>query len=214
MRTFRIIFVTAGVAAGFALAVGLLGRHVGRDAPASGYSPPPEAAAEAPPDAPAEAPATGAAAGSASRPSAEPLDAAGASTAGFAAEDAYAPAVPEASPERVAEIHALIVDKNRASRGRLIDALMESGLARSDSERIAGEALDDTADCVLEALRAQAAEQDVPFDRVLFTLEAVLSDADVDLAETVDVRALDARAAPCVLDVVQEAGFSLPVNAQ
>lgn len=205
MRTFRIIFAAAGVAAGFALAIGVLGRHVGRDEPAAsaGYAPPPETSAEA------QAP--GAGDGSARPPAAESRDAASASTAGPAAEATYAPAVPEASPERMAEMRRMIADKSLESqRDPMIHALMLSGLARSDSERITDDALDAAAGCLLDALRAQAAEQDEPFDRVLFTLEAVLSGADVDIAETIDAEALGTKAAPCLLAARQEAGFPLP----
>jgi hypothetical protein len=93
--------------------------------------------------------------------------------------------------------------------GVFVDHLVKRGLARSDAERIVRESVRESTACLRDALRLEAEAQGVDYDAVLYSLESTLEDADGPFLWTViDLKAVEARAAPCVLTVTQRAGIS------
>lgn len=93
--------------------------------------------------------------------------------------------------------------------GRFVDYLVSQGLARADSENVIRGAFRDAAVCSLDAFRAEAKAQSVPFDTVLYALEATLHNADgPNIRALIDLEAVSRREAPCVWNVVQEAGIA------
>ena len=93
--------------------------------------------------------------------------------------------------------------------GIFVDHLVKRGLARSDAERIVRESIHESTACLRDALRAEAEAQVVDYDAVLNAIESSLEDADGPfLWSVIDLAAVQARAAPCVLTVTQRAGIS------
>lgn len=92
---------------------------------------------------------------------------------------------------------------------RYVAYLAEQGLARTDAERIVAALALEVADCGLEAMRAQAQAQQVPFDDVLNALEAQLHDADgPPLTAVLDMRAVALEELQCSLSALQRSGIS------
>jgi len=90
----------------------------------------------------------------------------------------------------------------------LIEHLVSRGLARPDGERVVRRFLDENVGCLFDALRVEAGAQAVAYDSVLDALEADLYDSDGPwLAALVDMRAAQARAAPCALAAAEQAGI-------
>lgn len=93
--------------------------------------------------------------------------------------------------------------------GIFVDHLVKRGLARSDAERIVRESIRESTACLRDALRLEAEAQFVDYDTVLNAIESALEDADGPfLWSVIDLTAVQARAAPCVLTVTQRAGIS------
>ena len=113
-----------------------------------------------------------------------------------------------ADPARIAAIErSMIAAFHRGTRQRMVERFIAQGLAPSDAEAIVAEALQGYAACTLDALYAQAEQESVSFDDLLYAVEAILAGADVSLTEMVDIRELRTRATPCLLGVGQQAGF-------
>jgi hypothetical protein len=129
------------------------------------------------------------------------------SAAAVATPAAARPTVPVASES---ELFERIAEKSYAAGGGVfIDHLVKRGLARSDAERIVRESLRESTACLRDALRLEAEAQAVDYDAVLYAIESALGDADGPFLWTViDLAAVQARAAPCVLTVTQRAGIS------
>jgi len=123
--------------------------------------------------------------------------------------------LPAADPPLPAEVEekrlASLAGKMAAANGRVATTYLTSrGLSREDAERVAGEAARDMAACQIDAIRTQAAEQSVPFEELLDTIEALSSPDTLVLPPTLDSHALVERAAPCIADVQQRIGLPGP----
>ncbi len=95
--------------------------------------------------------------------------------------------------------------------GSVVDYLVTRGLARSDSELVVRKGFADVAACSFDALRTESAIQSVSYDAVLNAAEAILHDADgPEISALMDVRAVQARATPCLLNAVQQMGIPFP----
>jgi hypothetical protein len=115
-----------------------------------------------------------------------------------------------AATDRAAEaLRRAMLQRASDRSGRLfIDYLAEQGLSRTDAEVVVARLIDDLTVCTFDALRAQAAAQNVPFDQVLDAVESTLYDTDgPDVAAVIDVRALVRREAPCTLNALQQSGI-------
>jgi len=119
------------------------------------------------------------------------------------------PPVPAAA---VAELLERVAETSYArAGGAFVDYFVARGLARSDSERIVRDALTAGTHCLFDALRFEAEAQSVSFGSLLDALEAEIYDADgPPLGALIDMNALQARQAPCVTTVLQQAG--IPVS--
>jgi hypothetical protein len=93
--------------------------------------------------------------------------------------------------------------------GMFVDHLVSRGLARSDAERIVRDSVRESTACLRDALRLEAEAQTVDYEAVLYAIESALEDADGPFIwSVIDMTAVQARAAPCVLTVTQRAGIS------
>lgn len=112
--------------------------------------------------------------------------------------------------DRDAEVLRTAVAERLSGRvgSQFVDYLAEQGLSREDAEVVVARLVHDLTMCTFDALRAQAAEQDVAFDDVLSAVEAAFYVADgPDMDALIDVRALARREAPCSLNALQQAGI-------
>lgn len=91
---------------------------------------------------------------------------------------------------------------------RFVDYLVSRGLSAADAENVIRTALRDGATCSLDAMRAQAEAESVSFDTVLYALDSMLNNGDGPfLRALIDLEAVGRREAPCVWDVLQQAGI-------
>ena len=95
----------------------------------------------------------------------------------------------------------------------VVQMLIESGLALSDSEEIARRLVADIAECAMDSLRIEAARQSISVDELLSRLEAAGRDGG-DPFDVADRASLEANAFPCQADAMQRAGIPYPLGAQ
>jgi hypothetical protein len=99
------------------------------------------------------------------------------------------------------------------NRRPIVKSLTASGLSEVDGELIAARFNLDVAECVLEALRADARARSESFDEVLTGLQMSMAGADVTVGDVIDrerMERIEILAAPCAFDAAQRAGLSLP----
>lgn len=127
------------------------------------------------------------------------------------------PRAPQADDgDHIAELVRTMEESGYARMGETyVDYFVASGLSPSDSERVVRQGIHDASLCSIDAMREEALAQSVPFDTVLYALEAALHDADGPLLTAVlDMQAVRVRETPCLLNVFQEAGLIYPVAEQ
>jgi hypothetical protein len=89
---------------------------------------------------------------------------------------------------------------------RVLQGLIESGLALHDSEDIARRLVADVAECAMNSLRIEAARQSISVDELFSQLEAAARDGG-DPFDVADRSGLEANAFPCEADAMQRAGI-------
>lgn len=132
-----------------------------------------------------------------------------ASTSGVPSADAPSESSTDAIERDAEALRGAVAQRldNRVG-SQFVDYLTEQGLSRQDSELVVAHLVHDLTVCTFDALRAQAAEQDVAFDDVLSAVEAGLYLVDgPKLDALLDVRALARREAPCSDHALQQAGI-------
>ena len=88
--------------------------------------------------------------------------------------------------------------------------LVESGMAKSDSDRIIERLAAKSADCMIDALILQAKKDSVDVDEILAAAEhAFHNRTGEDFVETLDDEELNQRIDYCVSSALQEAGLKL-----
>lgn len=95
----------------------------------------------------------------------------------------------------------------------LVQELIESGLARPDSEEIAQRLVADIAECTIDSLRAEAARQSISVNELLSRLDAATRNGG-DPFDVADRSSLEANSFPCTADAMQRAGIPYPSGAQ
>jgi hypothetical protein len=115
-----------------------------------------------------------------------------------------------------AEIVATAAEESYARLGGFfVDHLVARGLARPDGERVVRRFVDDSVDCLFDALRLEADAQAVDYESVLDAMEANLHATDGPLlAGLLDMAAVAQRVTPCSLAVAQQAGLDPSVFAE
>lgn len=100
----------------------------------------------------------------------------------------------------------------RLAGRKIVQILTDSGLALSDSEGIARRYAADVAECAIASLTAEAARQSIPVDELLSRLAKAARDGG-DPVDVIDRPSVEAHAAPCQADALQQAGISMPPQA-
>lgn len=100
----------------------------------------------------------------------------------------------------------------RLAGGRIVQMLTDSGLALSDSERIARQYAADVAECAITWLAVEATRQSISIDELLSRLAGAAADGGNPF-DVIDRPSVEAYAAPCEADAMQRAGFSMPSDA-
>ena len=96
----------------------------------------------------------------------------------------------------------------REQGSRYVAYLVASGLAPADAERLVERGFRDAAECSFDAMRAEAEAESVPFDTVLYALEAMFYNGDGPLLRgVIDMEAVNVRGMPCMFAVLQEVGI-------
>ena len=134
-------------------------------------------------------------------PASPSTDAEGAAPDTAPAQDAESRAIDELKREMTTSAY-------REQGGLYVDYLVSNGLARADAERLIGRGFRDAVECSFEAMRAEAEAEGVPFDTVLYAVEAMLHQGDGPLLRgVIDMDAVRTRELPCLLNVLQEVGI-------
>ncbi len=111
---------------------------------------------------------------------------------------------PELSTEeRTAEIKRTLVGVVGTWRETSASALVERGLAREDSERLAQRFVEGVADCLLEAVRKQYEASGKPDGDELTWTQTMAY---------INLNRVQSAAVPCVVNVGQQAGIPVPAN--
>ena len=95
----------------------------------------------------------------------------------------------------------------------VVQSLVESGLALSDSEEIARRLAAETAECTMDSLRIEAERQSISADELLSQLQATARDGG-DPFDVADLSSMNTYAFPCQADAMQRAGIVYPSGAQ
>ena len=95
----------------------------------------------------------------------------------------------------------------------VVQSLIESGLALSDSEEIARSLAADTAECTMDSLRIEAERQSISADELLSQLQAAARDGG-DPFDVADLSSMNAHAFSCQADAMQRAGILYRSSAQ
>lgn len=89
---------------------------------------------------------------------------------------------------------------------RVVQRLVESGLAPSDSDEIARRYAEEVAACAMASLRTEAARQSMSLDELMAELAGAARGGG-DPFDVVDRSRLEANALPCEADAMQRAGI-------
>lgn len=166
-------------------------------------------------EAQAQAPSPRATGASRPSPATPAPDANSAAPEAAAEAEAAKEAAPETSQPQDARQRAteelmreMVATAYREQGSRYVDYLVSSGLARVDAERLVERGFRDTVECSFDAMRAEAEAESVPFDTVLYAVEAMFYNGDGPLLRgVIDMEAVANREMPCILNVLQEVGI-------
>lgn len=144
--------------------------------------------------------------------------------------DPSAPADAESPPAEPADGQGAMREATRrqaiaaamyqASGGRVAQTLTESGLAPSDSERIARTYSSDLAECAMASLGREAERQSIPVDQLINRIGRAVSSGDLNVSDmslyditvalsgVIDVPGMEGVILPCWADAAQAAGIS------
>lgn len=130
------------------------------------------------------------------------------------------PADSQQAMREATRLHAITAAMHQATGGRVVQTLTESGLAPTDSERIARIYSSDLAECVMTSLGREAERQSIPVDQLIDRIGRAVSSGDLNVSDmslyditaalsgVIDIPGMEGVILPCWADAAQAAGIS------